>query len=433
MRFNTLPEWLQWQETLHFTEVDPGLERIGHVWQALGGHSTLPFTVITVAGTNGKGSSVAMLESILRTAGYKTGTYTSPHILKYNERICINGQEASDLELCQTFDKIDKAREETSLTYFEFATLAAVELFRQSQIDIAILEVGMGGRLDAVNCFDTDIALITPISLDHTNWLGNDRELIGKEKAGIIRANKPVVLSEMSPPQSIIEHAMVLNSPLHKAGIDFRVKKSATNWSWMGNHTTLTELDFPALEGEYQLQNAAAVVQVINLLVEHDFSVSKQQIQLGLSNVSLSGRFQRLSGDVEQILDVTHNEQGAQNLAKLLAESPCSGETYAVLGMLNDKNAVALSALLKSAITHWFVGSLSGSRGMTSAQLAEQLTSHINVNKIEQADSIELALQQANKKAVKGDRILAFGSFHTVEEVIRANQSQSSLNENKYE
>ena len=425
MRFRTLSEWLQWQETLHFTEVDPGLERIGTVWSQLGGSSKLPFTVVTVAGTNGKGSSVAILESILRAAGYKTGMYTSPHILEYNERICINQQALKDDVICQSFDRIDKARQQTSLTYFEFATLAAVDIFSQESIDIAILEVGMGGRLDAVNCFDADIALITPISLDHTHWLGHNRELIGKEKAGIIRANKPVVLSEMAAPYSIIEFAETLNSPLFQAGIAFKKTSSEESWNWFSAKTTLTELPFPSLEGEYQLQNAAAALQVISLLVDKGLCISKQHIESGLTNVSLSGRFQRLSGDVELILDVTHNEQGAQNLATLLTEKPCKGDTYVVLGMLIDKDATTISKLLDPLIKHWFVGGLSGSRGMTSSQLTEQLATHINLSKIKQCNSIEFALQQVKKKAVKGDRIVALGSFHTIEAVIRANQTDS--------
>jgi dihydrofolate synthase/folylpolyglutamate synthase len=232
MRFDTLPEWLSWQENLHFTEVDLGLSRIGLVWEQLKTNTKLPFTVITVAGTNGKGSSVAMLEAILRAAGYKTGTYTSPHLLRYNERIAINGVPSDDASICNAFQRIDNARKDTSLTYFEFATLAAIDIFCEQNIDIAILEVGMGGRLDAVNLFDADIALITPIGLDHINWLGNTRELIGREKAGIIRENKPVVCSEHGPPNSLIDYANSLHAPIYKAVDEYNFIVNDSHWQW---------------------------------------------------------------------------------------------------------------------------------------------------------------------------------------------------------
>jgi len=422
MRFNTLPEWLDWQEKLHFTEVDPGLERIGAAWKALGGTPNLPFTVITVAGTNGKGSSVAILESILRAAGYKTGTYTSPHILHYNERICINGEPCSDSEICNTFQKIDTARDALSLTYFEFATLAAAEIFREKKIDIAILEVGMGGRLDAVNLFDTDIALITPISLDHTSWLGDSREQIGKEKAGIIRANKPVVLSEAEPPQSVLSHASELMSPSYQATNEFNSVLSENSWHWKNEQREFKVLPLPALEGRYQVQNAAAALQVLSLLIdEKGYLISEQDIKIGLVQVSLSGRFQRITGEIEQILDVTHNEQGARNLSELLTETPVQGQTFAVMGMLKDKDAATVARILSPSIDHWYVGSLEGGRGMTSEHLSEQLNQSVGANKIEQFDSVELAYQQAWNMAKKGDRVLIFGSFHTVEAVLKLN------------
>ena len=419
MRFKTLPEWLEWQEQLHFTEVDPGLARIGHVWKSLEGTSRLPFTVITVAGTNGKGSSVALLESILRHAGYKTGTYTSPHILRYNERINVNGEACDDTDICQAFEQIDTARADTSLTYFEFATLAAIEIFCKEKIDIAILEVGMGGRLDAVNLFDTDIALITPISLDHTNWLGTNREDIGFEKAGIISVNKPVVCSEQ-PPQSVIAHAASLQSKLYIANHDFKVVSTSDDcWQWTNGETEYLNLPKPALEGAYQLQNAAAVLQVISLLNGKDYAVSEASINKGLSNVKLEGRFQRIAGDVEVILDVTHNQQGATNLAKLLDEIACKGRTFAVVGILKDKDAAMIASILKNEIDDWYAASLVGDRGMSSQQLVSQFEDKVEPERVKQFNSVESAFQQAMKMAKKGDRILVFGSFHTVESVLR--------------
>ena len=418
MRFETLPQWLKWQESLHFTEIDPGLERVGLVWQRLGGLSKLPFTVITIAGTNGKGSSVAMLESILRTAGYRTGTYTSPHLLQYNERICLSGQPCDDKTICEAFDRIDKARDEISLTYFEFATLAAVDIFSRNSIDVAILEVGMGGRLDAVNLFDTDIALITPISLDHTAWLGTNREAIGFEKAGIIRQGNPVVCSENRPPQSLIDYSASLQSPTYVAGSEFNIVVNKDHWHWSNSHTQWKNLPFPALTGTYQLQNAAAVLQVVSLLNQQRYAIAENAIREGLKTVQLAGRFQQIHGDITTILDVTHNQQGAENLAKLLIEIPCQGQTFAVLSMLKDKDVVSVAAILKPVIDIWYVAGLAGSRGMTSDTLATQLRAVIDDDIIRPFSTVIEAYDQAIAAAKKGDRVLVFGSFHTVEAVL---------------
>ncbi|MDO7597866.1 MAG: bifunctional tetrahydrofolate synthase/dihydrofolate synthase [Pseudomonadota bacterium] len=418
MRFQTLPQWLKWQESLHFTEVDPGLERVGQVWQQLGGISKLPFTVLTIAGTNGKGSSVAMLDSILRAAGYRTGTYTSPHLLQYNERICMDGKSCDDKTICETFDRIDKARDDISLTYFEFATLAAVDIFIRNKIDIAILEVGMGGRLDAVNIFDTDIALITPISLDHTAWLGTNREAIGFEKAGVIRRDKPVVCSEKIPPQSLISYSASLQSPTYLAGSEFNIVVNKDQWHWSNSHTQLKNLPFPALMGEYQLQNAAAVLQVISLLNHQGYVISESAVTRGLTTVTLAGRFQQIQGEITTILDVTHNQQGAENLAKLLVEIPCQGQTFSVLSMLKDKDVAAVASILKPVIDVWYVAGLEGSRGMTSETLAAQLSNIIDEDKIRPFSTVIEAYAQAMIDAKKGDRVLVFGSFHTVEAVL---------------
>jgi dihydrofolate synthase/folylpolyglutamate synthase len=418
MRFQTLPQWLRWQESLHFTEVDPGLERVGLVWLQLGGIAKLPFTVVTIAGTNGKGSSVAMLESILRSAGYRTGTYTSPHLLQYNERICMDGQACDDETICEAFDRIDKARGGTSLTYFEFATLAAVDIFSRNNIDIAILEVGMGGRLDAVNLFDTDIALITPISLDHTAWLGTNREAIGFEKAGVIRQGKPVVCSENSPPQSLISYATSLHAPTYLAGSEFNIVVNKDNWHWSNSELQLKKLPFPALMGAYQLQNAAAVLQVISLLNHQNYAISEDAIKSGLATVKLAGRFHQIQGEITTILDVTHNQQGAENLAKLLVEIPCQGQTFAVLSMLKDKDVAAVASILKPVIDVWYVAGLEGSRGMTSDTLAAQLSNSIDEDKIRPFSTVIEAYDQAMIGANKGDRVLVFGSFHTVEAVL---------------
>ncbi|MBL1321942.1 MAG: bifunctional tetrahydrofolate synthase/dihydrofolate synthase [Methylophaga sp.] len=421
MRFETLPEWLQWQEELHFTKVDPGLTRIGHVWSRLGGTSNLPFTVVTVAGTNGKGSSVAMLSSILREAGYNVGTYTSPHLLEYNERICLNSIPCNDELICKSFDRIDIARNEISLTYFEFATLAAVDIFCEQKIDIAILEVGMGGRLDATNLFDCNIALITPISLDHMNWLGTNREQIGAEKAGIICRGAPVVSTESLPPQSILDHAKTLKAPLYHAERDYKYVKDKDCWHWSSEQSDKNNVSLPRLVGNYQLQNAAAVLQVIELLnSEKGYAVSDQHINQGLESVKLAGRFQRIAGDIEQIFDVTHNQKGAENLAKLLAEIPCEGRTIAVLAMLKDKDPRAVIKELKLSIDNWYVAGLGGNRGMSGAALAAVLAETIPKSKIVQKEQVIEAYKTALKNAMKGDRVLVLGSFQTVEAVMKS-------------
>ena len=420
MRFQTLPQWLAWQERLHFTEVDPGLKRIAEVWQRLGGDTKLPFTVITIAGTNGKGSSVAMLESILRVAGYRTGSYTSPHLLAYNERICIDGEPSDDKTICDAFDLIDNALADSTLTYFEFATLAAADIFSRNKIDIAIFEVGMGGRLDAVNLFDADIALITPISLDHTAWLGDNREAIGSEKAGVIRQAKPVVCSEKKPPLSVVNYAVSIKSPLYIAGSEFNIVKNKDNWHWSNTEIEWNNLPFPALMGEYQIQNAAAVLQVISLLSHQSYSISEDAIRKGLSTVQLAGRFQQILGDVTQILDVTHNQQGAENLAKLLVEIPCDGQTFAVLAMLKDKDVTTVASILKSAIDVWYLAGLDGNRGMSAKILASKLCTIINEDSIKTASTVSDAYTQAMREAKKGDRVLVFGSFHTIEAVLKA-------------
>ncbi len=417
MRFKSLPEWLDWQETLHFTKVAPGLARIGQVYQALA-LAKPEFTIITVAGTNGKGSSVALLQSILSAAGYQVGSYTSPHLLRYNERICVNGIPCEDDEICAAFSEIDTARGETSLTYFEFGTLAAITIFKQRKLDIVIMEVGMGGRLDASNILDADIALITPISLDHTHWLGDTRDKIGREKAGILRAGSPVVCAESNPPASVLQRAEELGSPVYQADKSFHYQRNEEHsWDWKNETQDYALLPPPNLAGAYQFQNAAAVLQIVSLLEKKGFQISLEAIKAGLVNVVLLGRFQSVAGPVERIFDVTHNAQGAKNLATLLADSPCKGRTFAVLGMLKDKDVSAVTSLLAPQIDRWFVGGLSGDRGQTGLEIMERVT--IDRDKMMAQQTVESAYQLAMDKAEAGDRVLVFGSFHTVEAVMK--------------
>lgn len=422
MRFNTLPEWLAWQETLHFRAIDPGLERVAAVWSRLNANQPLPCRVVTIAGTNGKGSSVALLSSVLQASGYRVGSYTSPHLLRYNERIAINGQQASDEAICDAFTRIDAARQNVSLTYFEFATLAAALIFADSDIDIAVLEVGMGGRLDAVNLFDADVALITPIGLDHTVWLGDNREAIGYEKAGILRANQPLVCSEPTPPASVLKRAEDLQVSAYIAGRDFQIADTHDiNWLWQNSQQSHS-LPYPALPGRYQLDNTAAVVQVAQILKDQGLDqISSDTICRGLQQVQLAGRFQVLPGPVTRVFDVTHNQQGAENLALLLSDQTVSGKTFAVVGMLKDKDAEAVFRALDGQVSHWFCGGLGGDRGLDGQTLGSSVRDALGTDQLVTiSDTVELAYQQAMAAAQNGDRLLIFGSFHTIEAVMRS-------------
>jgi dihydrofolate synthase/folylpolyglutamate synthase len=425
MRFDNLPAWLSWQEKLHFTEVDPGLERIAKVWEQLGYTQKLPFTLITVAGTNGKGSSVSMLSSILVEAGIKVGSYTSPHLLRYNERISINTKPCTDLQICKAFEQIDQARKGVSLTYFEFATLAAALIFIDNNVDVAVLEVGMGGRLDAVNLFDADIALITPVGIDHTQWLGNNREQIAKEKAGIFRSGQYVVCSESEPASSLIEYAEKLGAHLSIANDAFRYSQTENDWSWVNDDgQSYEQIQRPALKGDYQLQNAAAVIQVITLLSKFGYHIDKTALSDGLKNVKLSGRFQKIKTDYGVIIfDVTHNNQGALNLAAILDSEGHTGKTIAVLAMLEDKDVAKVVEPLADSIDIWVLAGLDGSRAMSAQTLSKKVTDAISPNECHVKDTVSEAYQLAKSLLTKDDRLIVFGSFHTVEAVFQEEPS----------
>lgn len=417
MRFPTLDAWLAWQETLHPSAIELGLERPGQVLAALGltspGH-----TVITVAGTNGKGSSVAMLEGILLAAGYRVGCYTSPHLLRYNERVRIDGEPVSDEALCESFERIDQARGETSLTYFEFGTLAAMDIFARAGLDVAVLEVGMGGRLDAVNLQDADVALVTAIDVDHAAWLGNDREAIGREKAGIFRAQRPAVCSDPNPPASLLQHARELGTDLYLLGKEFRYAASDASWNWQGPTVSYDGLPMPVLRGCFQLQNAAGVVMALTLL-EDRLPVSPAQLRQGLQRVSLPGRFQVLPGAVATILDVAHNPQSAEALAANLEAQPVAGRTHAVVGVLADKDLGGVLGPLRDIIDLWYPASLDVPRGADFLTLQHALAEQ-GLEAERGFDSVSEALVAARACARPGDRIVVFGSFYTVAEALVA-------------
>ncbi len=435
MRFNTLEDWLNWQETLHPTEIELGLARVGSVLTRL--RLDQPhFTLITVAGTNGKGSSVAMLEAILLAAGYRVGSYTSPHLLRYNERIKLGGKPVDDEMLCASFARIDETRADISLSYFEFGTLAAIDILHRAELDIAILEVGLGGRLDAVNVLDADVALITAIDIDHVDWLGADRETIAREKAGILRAGRVAVCADPEPPASLLAVAEALGTPLSLLGKDFErsIERERDRWCWQGGSECFDNLPLPALPGDFQLNNAAGVLAVLSAL-RTDFPVDAEAIAQGLQSVQLPGRYQRLprsQGAPEQVLDVAHNAQSAQALADNLARQACPGRTLAVLGMLADKDISAVLAALAPQVDDWYLAPLPVPRSATVGQLRAALvgvSAHVStqvsandatipVAAIKTFDDVAAAYQAALAASSTQDRIVVTGSFYTVAAVL---------------
>jgi dihydrofolate synthase/folylpolyglutamate synthase len=414
VRFERLSDWLSWQETLHFQKIQLGLDRVRQVGERLA-LGAAPFAVITVAGTNGKGSSAALLEAMLTSAGYRVGTYTSPHLLHYNERIRINGQEVSDETLCWAFDRVDQARGEIALTYFEFGTLAALVLFFETGLDAVVLEVGMGGRLDAVNYLDPDVALVTTVGIDHTAWLGSERESIGREKAGIFRAHRPAVYNDLDPPQSLMQRARELETQLYHLGADYQYAEDARSWSWQGLGQHYDSLPLPALHGAFQRKNAAGVLAALTL-IRGRLPVSEQAIRQGLQRVGLPGRFQVLEGPVARILDVAHNPQAAGVLAQALHEEPCTGRTVAVFSILADKDIAGVVAALADVVEVWYVAGLDTERAAPTERIESVLRARGAAVAVHR--SVTMAYTQALAQARSGDRVVVFGSFYTVAEVL---------------
>jgi dihydrofolate synthase / folylpolyglutamate synthase len=416
MRFTTLEQWLDWQSGLHPSEIEMGLERVSAVWHRLCPEG-LSSRVVTVAGTNGKGSSVAMLDAVYRQAGYRVATYTSPHLTRYNERIRLNGVAVDDHSLCQAFEAIDRARGNTTLTYFEFGTLAALYLFAQRNPDLVILEVGLGGRLDAVNIIDTDLALITTIDIDHKNWLGETREAIGREKAGIMRAGTPAVLADPAMPESVFAEARRMGAMTLIAGRDFHWRETDEEWRWSGPGDTEFKLPKPALGGRWQLQNAAAVVMVCQALNAH-LQVSKSALSAGLADMRLRGRLQMVPGHPPVLLDVAHNCQAIKGLVEYLEQISPPPRIKAVFGLLHDKDAAAIAGLLRERIAAWYLMDLPGERGQTSQRLAEALQSAGIETPIHTYRNFSNAFQGALGSAQENELILVFGSFIVVGEAM---------------
>ncbi len=412
----SLADWLAWQESLHPTEIELGLERSRAVAERLGVLAPAA-TVLTVAGTNGKGSTVAMLDTTYRLAGYRVGTYTSPHLLRYNERIKVAGVPVDDDLICDAFARVDAARGDTPLTFFEFGTLAALVIFAAAKLDIMILEVGMGGRLDAVNIVDPSVAIIATLDIDHVEWLGNTREAIAREKAGIMRAHTPAVCSDPEVPLSLHECAHAVGAELSVLGVGFHFTEEAHTWHWWSGETLLEALPRPALLGAYQLRNAAGVLKVIDLL-QARHPLSFEQIAAGLSGVSLRGRFQRIAGAYEVILDVAHNAQAVSAFVANLASLPPVPRTHVVLGMLKTKDRLSVMRTLEPVVDSWHLASVAAARGASAAELYATWSGLTRRSAAATYDSISAAWRAVTEQAKPGERILVVGSFVTVGEVL---------------
>jgi len=414
MKHATLADWLGWQETLHPKAIDLGLERLARTLARLNWRRP-SCPVITIAGTNGKGSTVAMLARILAEQGYRTATFTSPHLLKYNERICIAEQPVSDASLMAAFERIDTARENETLTFFEFNTLAALLIFETAHPDAVILEVGMGGRLDAVNLVDADVAIITSIALDHCEWLGNDIETIGREKAGVLRANRPAIYGDRQMPNSIGNIASSIAAPLFRLGHDFDWVGGSQGWTWRGLGNGHGDLPAPALQGEIQFNNAAAVIAALTVLGDR-LPVTREAIERGLLTVALDGRFQHVPNarnSAQWVVDVAHNPAAAQTLAAQLASTPVSGRTIAVCSILADKDVEGIATALKGRIDEWIVCGLESPRALSPPALAARLRA-VGAPIAHEAHDVVDACGVAERIAREGDRVIVFGSFLTV-------------------
>ena len=425
----SLNDWLARLEAMHPKAIDMGLERVSAVAHRLGLKFDCP--VITVGGTNGKGSTCAMLEAMLMQGGFHVGLYTSPHILQFNERARIDGQSASDDALCAAFEQIEAVRGDMSLTYFEFTTLAIMKLFMDARLDAVILEVGLGGRLDAVNIIDADVAIVTSVDLDHMDYLGDTREKIGFEKAGIFREGRVAICSDPSPPPSLIDHATAIGAELWLFGRDFNYAGDRQQWNYGGRTMRRNSLAYPSLRGANQLLNASAALAALEALRER-LPLGAQEVRTGLVLVDLPARFQVLPGRPAVILDVAHNPHAAATLAQNLDNMGFHPYTYAVFGAMADKDVAGILSHLKDKIDHWFLCDLPLPRAASAQSLADALRVAGIADSGEQGAERSVrcfatpaeAYAEARRHATENDRIAVFGSFLTVAGVMAAGQAR---------
>lgn len=423
MSGQTLAQWLARIEQLHPAEIELGLERAGQVWARLGKqlNGDGQGTVITVAGTNGKGSVCALLESIGLSAGYRVGKFTSPHLVHFNERVQINGQTVSDAELVRAFEVVEAARLDVELTYYEFTTLAILLLLADAGLDMIILEVGLGGRLDAVNLIDADCAVLTCVAIDHVAYLGNDRESIGWEKAHVFRAGRPAVCADPVPPESVAAMAAEIGADLWQFGRDFNYSGDRQQWAYAGRAQRRNSLAYPALRGANQLLNAAAALAALEALRDR-LPVAQKDVRQGFAQVSLRGRFEILPGQPVIVLDAAHNPHAAAHLAANLDNMGFFPYTYAVFGMMADKDIDGVLAAIGDRVDHWYVTDLPLARATSAADLSERLAGRGIPSGDDQSvtccASPSAGLTQARERADENDRILVFGSFHVLADIL---------------
>jgi dihydrofolate synthase/folylpolyglutamate synthase len=419
VRGASLDAWLSYLERLHPSTIDMGLDRVRAVARAL--ELDPGCVVVTVAGTNGKGSTCAMLEAILRAEGYRVGLYTSPHLSRFNERARIDGQELDDEAFVRQFEAVEASRGNVSLTYFEFTTLAVLRAFQQASLDVAILEVGLGGRLDAVNVIDADCAVVTTIDIDHAAYLGDTRERIGLEKAHVFRGGRPAICSDPSPPASLVDHARAIGADLWLFGRDFNYSGDRQQWAFAARGQRRSGLAYPALRGANQLLNASGVLAALAALRTR-LPVSQQAVRQGLATVSLPGRFQVLPGRPAVVLDVGHNPHAAAHLARSLDSMGFFPRTWFVFGLLRDKDADGVIAAIAAVADHWMLADLPGPRGTPAAVLAQRLDAagirDGAEHRVRCFASPALAYRAALEAAGENDRIVVFGSFLTVSDVL---------------
>ena len=411
---NTATEWLDYIEALHPKSIAMGLDRVKTVADKL--QLNPKFPIITVAGTNGKGSVCAMLSQIYVQSGFSVGCYTSPHLLRYNERVKINNQSISDDDLCNAFAAVEAARGDVALTYFEMGTLAAMWHFCRANLDVLVLEVGLGGRLDAVNIFEPTCAIVTTIDLDHMEYLGDTREKIGFEKAGVFRANKLAICGDENPPVSLLDYAKKIGANLQLINRDFTAEKMVQGWQYSAGDVQL-QLPNLGLVGDFQLINAASAVHTVQHLNDI-LPITQANIHAALRVVKLTGRFQKIHSQPEILVDVAHNPHAAKSLAHNLQATPCSGLTLAVFAMLADKDIEGVIRELAAHIDAWFVADIHTARGAKASDLQQLLIKQGEKSTIQLFADVGAAIDAAYKNAAKNDRIIVFGSFYTVADAI---------------
>jgi len=423
-KFDTLDEWLEWQQTIHPLNIDFKLERILSVYEKLN-IAKIAKKVITVAGTNGKGSTVSFLESILKKNNYKVGAFTSPHILNYNERIKINGKEVDNELLLDAFEIIDKKRGDITLTYFEFATLSAFYIFSKLDLDVAVLEVGLGGRLDATNIIDSDISIITSIGIDHTEFLGNTIDSIALEKAGVMRPFKKSIFAQEKPPAVLYKYAKNKSVNLLIHNNDYNVLRHSDNWSLMLKDFSIKEIPNLRMVGEYQYNYAAASVLALKEVMPECLT-NENILKTSLCETQISGRFQYLQNSPDIIVDVAHNEDAARALLNNIKDKGYK-EINVVLGILSDKDVYSIVEPFSSVVNNWFVGTINSERGMNAEEIKYRIKSLFKDNlNIKTFNSISSAFNYGKNKQTSNSLLLVYGSFYTVSEVIKANISSSA-------